>query len=54
MRLLGAVATYITIIYTRRGQTFSTEGQIDNFVATGDCIYYICLLQLQFTFQNMN
>jgi len=39
-------------LYTSGGQTFSTEGHIENFNATGGRIYYICLLQLQFTFQN--
>ena len=28
--------------YTRVGETFSTEGHIENFIATGGRIYYIC------------
>ena len=30
------------------GQRVSMEGHIQNFIATGDHIYYICLLQLKF------
>jgi len=36
------------------GQTVSMEGHIQKFFATGDHIYYICLLQLKFMFQIMN
>jgi len=34
----------------RDGQTFSTEGHIENVVATVGGIHYICPLLLQFTF----
>jgi len=30
------------------GQRASMEGHIQNFIATRDYIYYICLLQLKF------
>jgi len=40
-------------VYTRDGETFFTEGLIENYIATGGCIYHVCLLQLQFTFENI-
>ena len=36
------------------GKHLDTEDHTENFIATWGLIYYICLLQLQFTFQNMN
>jgi len=39
---------------TKGGETFYTEGHIENFSSVGGDICYICLLQLQITFQNIN
>jgi len=36
------------------GQTVPMKGHIQNFIAAGDHMYYICLLQLKFIFQNKN
>jgi len=42
------------MIYTRGGRTLGYGGHVENFSAIGGLLYYICLLQLQFTLQNMN
>ena len=44
-----------TRLYSRGGQTFSTEGHIENFIAVGGPRIYFFLLKLQFlTYENMN
>jgi len=44
--------TIHALLHNRSGRTISTQDHIENFIATGSPMYYICLLQLQVTFQS--